>query len=69
MVLLCTDVGKKLCKRLTVSSLLPLFPDQAKSAAMIYHSLNEACVEHTNYGQIPVVAMDQPLDAVAKQIQ
>ena len=54
-----------------ISSLLPLFPDQAKSAAMICHSLNiiKACVDHLNYGQIPVVAMDQQLYAVAKQIQ
>lgn len=54
-----------------ISSLLPLFPDQAKSAAMICHSLNiiKACVDHLNNGQIPVVAMDQPLYAVAKQIQ
>ena len=54
-----------------ISSLLPLFPDQAKSAAMICHSLNiiKASVNHFNPGQIPVVAMDQPLYAVAKQIQ
>ena len=54
-----------------ISSLLPLFPDQAKSAAMICHSLNiiKASVNHLNPGQIPVVAMDQPLYAVAKQIQ
>ena len=54
-----------------ISSLLPLFPDQAKSAAMICHSLNiiKACVDHLNTGQIPVVAMDQPLYAVAKEIQ
>lgn len=54
-----------------ISSLLSLFPDQAKSAAMICHSLDiiKACVDHLNYGQIPVVAMDQPLYAVAKQIQ
>ena len=54
-----------------ISSLLPLFPDQAKSAAMIGHFLDiiKACVDHLNYGQIPAVAMDQPLYAVAKQIQ
>ena len=42
-----------------------------KSAAMIYHSLNitKACVDHLNYGQIPVEAMDHPLYAVAKQFQ
>ncbi len=54
-----------------ISSLLPLFPDQAKSAAMICHFLNiiKASVDHLNPGQIPVVAMDQPLYALAKQIQ
>ena len=38
---------------------------------MICHSLNiiKACVDHLNYCQIPVVAMDQPLYAVANQIQ
>jgi len=54
-----------------ISSLLPLFPDQAKSAAIICHSLNiiKACVDYLNYGQTPVVGMNQPLYAVAKQIQ
>ena len=54
-----------------ISSLLPLFADQAKSAAMICHSLNiiKACVNHLNAGQIPVLAMDQPLYTVAKEIQ
>lgn len=42
-----------------------------KSAAMICHSLNivKKCVDHLNKGQIPVVAMDQPLFAMAKQMQ
>ena len=54
-----------------ISSLLPLFPDQAKSVAMIRHSMDiiKACVNHLNPGQVPVIAMDQPLYTVAKQIQ
>ena len=52
-------------------SLLPLFPDQAKSVAMIRHSMNvvKDAVEILNPGQVPIVAVDQPLYAVAKQIQ
>ena len=54
-----------------VSALLPLFPDEAKSVAMIKHSLNviKASVEYINPGQIPVIAFDQPLYALAKKIQ
>ena len=52
-------------------SLLPLFPDQTKSVAMIRHSMNvvKDAVEILNPGQVPIVAVDQPLYAVAKQIQ
>lgn len=54
-----------------LSALLPLFPDQAKSVAMIRHAMDviKACVNYRNPDQVPVVAMDQPLYAVAKQIQ
>ena len=53
-----------------ISSLLPLFKE-AKSAAMICHSLDviQSAVADLNPGQIPVVAFDQPLYAIAKQIQ
>ena len=55
----------------SIGALLPLFQEQAKSAAMLKHSLNiiKSAVESLNPGQIPVVAFDQPLFAVAKQIQ
>ncbi|KAK3703668.1 hypothetical protein QZH41_011790 [Actinostola sp. cb2023] len=45
--------------------------DQAKSVAMIRHAMNviKECVHHLNPGQVPVIAMDQPLYTVAKQIQ
>ena len=57
--------------RPAISSLLPLFPDEAKSAAMIRHAMNmiKAAVEYLNPGQVPVIAVDQPLYSLAKQIQ
>ena len=56
---------------LAMTSLLPLFPDQAKSVAMIRHSMDviAKAVEQLNPGQIPVIAMDQPLFTIGKQIQ
>lgn len=53
------------------SALLPLFPDQAKSMPMIRHAMDviKACVNYLNPCQVPVFTMDQPLYAVAKQIQ
>ena len=52
------------------SALLPLFPDQAKSIAMIRHAMDiiKLSVNHLNPGQVPVIALDQPLFAVAKEI-
>ncbi|KAK3730385.1 hypothetical protein QZH41_004674 [Actinostola sp. cb2023] len=46
-------------------------PDQAKSVAMIRHSMDiiKLSVNHLNPGQVPVIAFDQPLYAVAKEIQ
>ena len=54
-----------------ISALLPLFPDQAKSVAIIRHSMDiiKLSVNHLNPGQVPVIAFDQPLYAVAKEIQ
>ena len=55
----------------TLTSLLPLFYDQAKSVAMIRHSMDviKTAVENLNPDQIPVLTVDQPLYALAKQIQ
>ncbi|KAK0146492.1 hypothetical protein N1851_014183 [Merluccius polli] len=52
-------------------ALLPLFHESAHSVAMIKHSLDVIgkAVEHLNPGQTPVVTFDQPLYALAKQIQ
>ena len=52
-------------------SLLPMFTENAHSLAMIAHAINviSSAVKHLNSSQIPVVAVDQPLFALAKQIQ
>jgi len=54
-------------------SLLPMFTDNAYSLAMISiaHAINviSSAVKHLNPSQIPVVAVDQPLFVLAKQIQ
>lgn len=54
-----------------ISSLLPLFHEDSKTPAMIKHALDliKNAVGFLNPGQIPVVALDQPLFAIAKQIQ
>jgi hypothetical protein len=54
-----------------VSVLLPMFRDPAHSPAMICHAMNiiASATRCTNPGQIPVVALDQPLYSLAKQIQ
>ena len=58
-------------KPAAISALLPVFLDSAHSVAMIKHSMTivQAAIEHLNPGQIPVLAADQPLFALAKQIQ
>ena len=55
----------------TIISLLPLFPDDSKSVAMIRHSMDviQRAVEFLNPGQVPVFTVDQPLFAIAKRIQ
>ncbi len=54
-----------------ISTLLPLFPDDSKTAAMISHSLNivKDAVKELNPDQVPFVTMDQPLYAIAKKLQ
>ena len=53
------------------TSMLPIFQDEAKSTAMIRHSIDviKDAAHHLNPHQIPVMACDQPLFAFAKQIQ
>ena len=54
-----------------VSSLLPLLRDQAHDVATIKHALDKIkeAVTFLNPTQSPVVTVDQPLFALAKQIQ
>jgi len=54
-----------------ISTLLPLFPDDSKSVAMIKHSMDvvQKAVNIINQGQTPVIACDQPLYKIAKDIQ
>ena len=52
-------------------ALLPLFHENAHSVVMIRHSMNiiRNAVDHVNNEQVPVITSDQPLYAIAKQIQ
>ena len=54
-----------------ITSLLPLFEESAHTVAMIQHAMKivKASTSHLNPLQIPVITMDQPLYAIAKQIQ
>ena len=54
-----------------LSALLPLFQEDSKSPAMIRHALDviKQAVVYLKCKQSPVVAFDQPLYAIAKQIQ
>ena len=54
-----------------LNSLLPLFLENAHSVAMIKHSIDviNAAVQHLKPGQVTVISADQPLYAMAKQIQ
>ena len=54
-----------------IIALLPLFLENAHSVAMIKLSMDivKTSVQHLNPGQIPVLAADQPLFSLAKQIQ
>ncbi|VDI69861.1 Hypothetical predicted protein [Mytilus galloprovincialis] len=56
---------------LDISSLLPIFQEEAKSVAMIRHAMNVIMsnVNFLNPGQLPVITCDQPLYAIAKLVQ
>ena len=55
----------------TTSCLLPLFQEDAATTAMVRHPLDviKKFTELVHPGQAPVVAMDQPLFPIAKNIQ
>ena len=56
---------------ITPTALLPLFQESAHTVAMIRHLMDviKSAVEYLNAGQTPVLTFDQPLYALAKQIQ
>ena len=55
----------------TTMALMPLFLENAHTAAMMHHAMSyiKKVVDHLNPGQVPVMAVDQPLYALGKQIQ
>ena len=55
----------------SINALLPLLRDQAHSVATIKHAMDKIkeTVSFLNPGQTPVITADQPLYALAKQIQ
>ena len=55
----------------SITSLLPLLRDQAHSVATVKHVMDKIkdIVTFLNPGQVPVIAADQPIYAVAKQVQ
>ena len=55
----------------SISQLMPLFNEHAASAAMIKHgiSVQTEAIQFLNPGQIPVIAFDAPLFAIAKLVQ
>lgn len=58
-------------KQAALTQLMPLFHEKAATAAMIKHSMdvNRQATLFLNPGQVPVLAMDAPLYALAKYIQ
>lgn len=54
-----------------ISSLMPLLRDQAHSVATVKHVMDKIkeAVNILNPGQVPVITADQPIYALAKQIQ
>lgn len=55
----------------SITALMPLLRDLAHSVATIKHMMNKVrdTVTFLNPGQVPVVTADQPIYALAKQIQ
>ena len=59
------------CYQPAIITLLPLFTENAHSVAMIQHSMKviQSAVKLVNPSQVPVITYDQPLFAIAKQLQ
>ena len=56
---------------MSITSLLPLCRDQAHSVAIVKHVMQKVCdtIAHLSPGQVPVITADQPVCALAKQVQ
>lgn len=54
-----------------ISGLLPLFHEKAASISMVKHGMDvlRQVTEYLNPGQIPVIAVDQPLYTIVKYVQ
>ena len=54
-----------------ISSLLPLFHEKAATVAMIRHGMTviRGTISICNPGQLPIMVVDQPFFALAKQVQ
>ena len=65
------SLHNELSQSISLGVMLPLFKEQAHSPVMIRHSMSvvRKAVKFLNPGQIPVVTFDQPLYAIAKQVQ
>ena len=65
------QLSQYLIKLPSTLALLPLFSEQAHTVAMIRHSKGviKKAIDKLNPGQVPVIAYDQPLYSIAKQIQ
>ena len=54
-----------------MSTLSPLFPEKATSLSMVKHSMGviKSVTDYLNPEQVPVMAVNQPLFALAKYVQ
>ena len=66
----CNQDEARDCSK-SLSCLLPLFYEDAKSVAMLRHRMDivKNAVDFLNPGQVPIITADQPLYALCKQIQ
>ena len=55
----------------SITSLLPLLRDEAHSVATVKHCMDKVrdAIAHLNPDQVPIITADQPLYALAKQVQ
>ena len=54
-----------------ITGLLQLFRERAHFLPMVKHGIDfiSKATEHINRGQVPVITMDQPLYAIANEVQ